>query len=79
VLQFQSLFSVVLSKKDGEELLEEFSPGCLETKNLFDTYSHPGCIVTVTHSEKLYLRIYNKTGEDGVLLFAYVFAINCSD
>jgi hypothetical protein len=79
VLQFQSLFSVVLSKKDGEELLEEFSPGCLETKNLFDTCSHPGCMVTVTHSEKLYLRIHNKAGEDGAPLFAYVFAMSCSD
>jgi hypothetical protein len=44
---------VVLSKKDGKELLEEFSPGYLKTKNLFNIYSYPRCIITVTYLEKL--------------------------
>jgi hypothetical protein len=70
---------VVLSKKDGKELLEEFSPGYLKTKNLFNIYSYPRCIITVTYLEKLYLWIHNKAGEDGALLFAYVFVISYSD
>ncbi|RFU24736.1 hypothetical protein B7463_g11601, partial [Scytalidium lignicola] len=78
-LQFQSLFDVVLSKGDGEKLLEQFNPGCSSTRNLFDVCSHPGCVVTVTPSKRLYLRVQNKAAEHGPSLFVYIFSMSCFD
>jgi hypothetical protein len=62
----------VLSKKHCKELLEEFSSGFLETRNLFDVCSHPGCVVAVTHSEKLYLQVHNEANEHGPSFYVYV-------
>ncbi|KAN0079701.1 hypothetical protein V8E54_004915 [Elaphomyces granulatus] len=67
----QSFFSVVLSKKDGEM---ESNPGCLSTKNIFDTCFHTECVTTMTSEG--YLRVQNKHESS---LFVYVFAMSCSD
>jgi hypothetical protein len=79
MLRFQSFFSVALSKKHGEKLLMEFSPGCSRTGNLFDACFHPKCVETITpleSLEKVYLRVQNKHESS---LFVYVFAMSCSD
>lgn len=69
----QSFFSAVLCKKDGEM---ESSPGCSRTGNIFDTCFHPECVMTMTPSERVYLRVQNKHESP---LFVYVFAMSYSD
>ena len=79
MLQFRSLFSVVLSKKQGKHTLEESGPGCFRTGNHFDTCFHPECVVTITPSESLYLQVQNKANEHELPIYVYAFAMNCFD
>ncbi|KAK3374338.1 hypothetical protein B0T24DRAFT_679694 [Lasiosphaeria ovina] len=74
--QLRTPVAVHLVKGGRGEEISVFPLGCRETDDIFASYYHPACVVTVTEDDMVKLRVENKAAaQDRTSLLVYVYAL----